>query len=434
MKRFPAFPALVALSVIAAVRASAQNAIENVVVETYYVSDAVDAVPNEAGGTLAEGSRTYRVYLDLCDSCALVGLYGSGQHPFDITSTALFYNNPDRGRTYGHMVNNGALDENTVALDSWLSLGGASTSRFGVLKEEDPDDASTLLFPNDLGMLGNDDALAGIPLTVADGLVQDTLGTTPPSFLPTGLVPDSVFGDSTAFAAYVSDSVRISCTGGMRGHGIGNKVLIAQLTTTGELSFHINVEISQADGTIRRYVPSDTLLAADETPNGLLVYPPACGCTDPDYLEYDPTAGCDDGSCATAIVFGCLDTLACNYDPGANFHLAALCCYGPGNCNGLDPQVVCPGVGVEEPLARLVFEAHPNPVEGILFFTVGGDRPAGSRIELLDGMGRLVLWEPVPAGGGAYSGRFDLSLQERGVYLLRMTRGGTYHTRVIVKG
>ena len=36
------------------------------------------------------------------------------------------------------------------------------------------------------------------------------------------------------------------------------------------------------------------------------------------YLEYDATAQCDDGSCATLIVSGCTDATACNYDTTAN--------------------------------------------------------------------------------------------------------------------
>ena len=35
------------------------------------------------------------------------------------------------------------------------------------------------------------------------------------------------------------------------------------------------------------------------------------------YLEYDASALCDDGSCATLIVNGCTDPTACNYDASA---------------------------------------------------------------------------------------------------------------------
>ena len=42
------------------------------------------------------------------------------------------------------------------------------------------------------------------------------------------------------------------------------------------------------------------------------------GCTDPAYLEYDSTANTDDGSCATAVVNGCTDPAYLEYDSTAN--------------------------------------------------------------------------------------------------------------------
>ncbi len=45
---------------------------------------------------------------------------------------------------------------------------------------------------------------------------------------------------------------------------------------------------------------------------------PTSGCTDPAFLEFDPYAGIDDGSCGTLVVEGCLYENATNYDPIAN--------------------------------------------------------------------------------------------------------------------
>ena len=42
------------------------------------------------------------------------------------------------------------------------------------------------------------------------------------------------------------------------------------------------------------------------------------GCTNSDYLEFDPDASTDDGSCNTLIVYGCLYDAATNYNPLAN--------------------------------------------------------------------------------------------------------------------
>ncbi len=46
--------------------------------------------------------------------------------------------------------------------------------------------------------------------------------------------------------------------------------------------------------------------------------PVEVGCTDADFLEYNPSANTDDGSCLTPVVVGCLDSEACNYNSDAN--------------------------------------------------------------------------------------------------------------------
>jgi len=46
--------------------------------------------------------------------------------------------------------------------------------------------------------------------------------------------------------------------------------------------------------------------------------PPILGCTNNDYVEYNPFASLDDSSCVTLKIFGCLDTTMYNWDPYAN--------------------------------------------------------------------------------------------------------------------
>ena len=46
--------------------------------------------------------------------------------------------------------------------------------------------------------------------------------------------------------------------------------------------------------------------------------PPILGCTDDDYVEWNPFATVDDGSCQTLKIFGCTDSTMYNYDPNAN--------------------------------------------------------------------------------------------------------------------
>lgn len=377
----------------------AQDLIEDVIVERYYVSDANDAT-DAIGGALVQGSVTYRVFIDLCDGCALRSVYADENHQLKIQSTAPFFNHLDRGRVYGHAITNGALDEGTVALDSWLAIGAASNQKRAVMKEEDDDGSIVGGMNNDGGSAGvaggllvNADPSALPALTERDGLVPLQSGSTalPLNFIVSGDDPEAVFGEVTTSGAFESNTFRMGCSG-VVGATATNRVLVAQLTTAGELSFCLNVEVQTPAGEVLKFVCSDAILLPDETANGLLVFPPQCGCTDPNFLEYDPSAGCDDGSCQTTIVFGCLDTLACNYDAGANFNVPQLCCYGPGDCNGLDITLICADVGVDE-RGALHLSVGPNPFREELWL----DYPAmhGSRVdlELYDAIGMRVFSE-----------------------------------------
>lgn len=420
----------------------AQSAIEDVIVEVYYVSDASDAT-DEAGGGLPAGSRTYRVYLDLCDDCALRAIYGDANHELRVASTAPFFNHLDRGRTYGHLIQNGALDEGTAALDSWLAMGAASNQKRGVLKSEDTDGSIVGGVNNDGGsaavaggLLVNTDPLAGIPLTEQDGLIPLVAGNTalPPNFNVSGTDPSTVFNDITVADLFSSLDTRLACSApGVVGATSANRVLVAQLTTTGELSFCLNVQVQTPNGSVLKFVCSDDVLLADETPNGLLVYPPQCGCTDPDFLEYDPNAGCDDGSCQTVIVFGCLDTTACNYDTDANFNVPQLCCYGPGNCNGLDIALVCPTVGVGEEQVGPVLSVFPNPVDDLLHVRVASSGPEIS-FALMDAMGRCVRQGSWTKASGNSGYVLDLSGLSNGLYHLRVRTSEGLVSTVVVKG
>lgn len=398
---------LFALPLVAG-RAAAQADIENVIVETYYVSDANDAT-DLTGGGLTEGSVTYRVFIDLCAGCGLRALYGDANHALSITSTAPFFNHADRGRTFGHQLNNAALTEGTAPLDSYLTLGRGSSQRLGVPKALDGDGSQVGGANNDGGsamvaggLLVNSTPAMGPALTVADGLLP--LGGVPgvPSgFIASGDDPAAMLNDATASSAFVSNDCRIACGApGATGPTAENQVLIAQLTTTGALTFHLNLEVERPDGVVVKYVATGDTLLPGEILSGLLVYPPDCGCTDPDYLEFDPLAGCDDGSCLTPIVFGCLDPEACNYSTTANFNVPQLCCYGIGDCNGLDPYLVCPTIGLAD-LGAGPLRVAPNPAhDAVRLF--GAER-LGASLEVLvhDASGRTVLRMSAPAAPDA---------------------------------
>jgi len=79
------------------------------------------------------------------------------------------------------------------------------------------------------------------------------------------------------------------------------------------------------------------------TDNTETIYDAACvypvcstfmGCTDPFFMEFDPFAPADDGSCSTARVWGCTYESATNFNPAANVD--------DGSCL-VETAVVCPG-------------------------------------------------------------------------------------------
>lgn len=86
--------------------ANAQNGLENITVEKYYVSNSVDATGSI--GALPVGSVTWRVYADLLPGYNLQAAYGVANHTLLITSSTTFFNNEDYGSTTptGISVNN----------------------------------------------------------------------------------------------------------------------------------------------------------------------------------------------------------------------------------------------------------------------------------------------------------------------------------------
>lgn len=377
----------------------AQNDIEGVDVEIYYISDSNDETDTD-GGFLEEGSTTYRVFVDLAPDAAISALYADPSHKFRMASTAVIFNNEDRGEALGFSIPGNRLNDNTVALDSWITIGGASDDHVGITKDSDTDGSIVGGANNDGGSQGiaggllvNADANAGQALTASDGLIADA-SAVPLNFFAGGTDPDtsSVLLDMNVDTLFESFNMNWSAPQGVKGiDTVVNRVLVAQITTKGDLMFNMNVRVLKDDGTIIDYIwggPTNN----DEVISGFLSYPATCGCNDPSFLEFDPTAGClDSTACITPIVFGCLDTNACNYDPAANFNVTALCCWGPDSCNGLDPQLVCPGVGIDEFPAANRVKAFPNPFSNELSVVLPGFLNECIDWSALDISGRHVL-------------------------------------------
>jgi hypothetical protein len=430
--------------------ANAQDAIKNVIVETYYVSDANDAT-DTTGGKLEAGSKTYRIYIQLKPGCKLMSLYGDNNNTLRISSTAPIFNNKDYGETFGKDIKTNNLKKNTVALDSWLTLGQttkkAAITYFGVPKSQDTDgsviggvnnDGGSAEVPG--GLLINSDPLAGIPLTTADGM--DTLANVESNWVINGFSDILSGEDSTIFGSvkpgteFKSNNAFLANTGVMGIDPDNNEVLVAQLTTQGEISFELNVQVFDpgADPSYRSlYVAQgiDTTNTSDQTitkVSPFLKYPQDCGCTDPNFLEYNSKYACNNSdSCKTRIILGCMDPNACNYNPNANYNVEGLCCY-PGLCYDRDISLACPSYG--QPLN---LEVYPNPAESQVTIQTSSIDNKEAKYIVYNYSGNIVLEKDLGIIDGKITDVLGLSDFGPGIYLVRLIAGSASDSRMFIK-
>ncbi len=254
MKRI--LPVILFLAIFGLNNTQAQG-LENIIVEKYYISDANDATVNSVGGVLPVGSVTYRIYVDMLPDYIFQDVYGDPNHECRIETSTLFFNNEDRGAVHP-TFNFNYCSDNTVMLDSWLSVGGACGSRMGILKDQD-DGVGTVI--NNDGVLQNIDPLAGIPLTQQDGLIAGT----PEPVVSVGLGTELMVFDSQndgtngpVFSTF--NGAWASLNGSVGPDPALNQVLVAQITTDGDLSFQFNVQIrNQTTLTVENYVASNPI-------------------------------------------------------------------------------------------------------------------------------------------------------------------------------
>ncbi|MFZ4706444.1 MAG: T9SS type A sorting domain-containing protein [Bacteroidales bacterium] len=433
------------------VTVSAQDAIKNVIVETYYISDANDAT-DTIGGKLEPGSKTYRIYVQLKPGCKLLSMYGDNTHLLKISSTAPVFNNLSYGETFGKDIKTSNLRKNTVALDSWLTLGQttkkAAITNFGILKSQDTNgsliggvnnDGGSAELPG--GLLSNNDALAGMALTLADGM--DSIANVESNWINHGFV-DLVSGeDSTIFGSvkpgseFASNDAYLSNTGVMGVNPESNQVLVAQLTTKGEISFELNLQVfdPEVDNTYRNYYVAkgiDSINTGEKTitkVSSYLKYPADCGCNDPNFLEYNKKYTCGTmDSCKTRIVLGCTDVNACNYDPNANFNVVYMCCY-PGKCYDRDISLACPS---DEAILHL--DIYPNPADSRITIQASpGNEKKDTKYVVYNYFGKIVLERDLGIINGKLNDDLDLTGFQSGIYVVRLISGDATDSRMFIK-
>ncbi len=237
----------------------AQPGLEGIEIETYYIADSNDV--STLNFPVPADAVTYRVFVDMNADWELQAIFGSTNtstgetDSLIIRSTEPFFNNEDRGKTFGYLISTNNIDENTVLLDSWFSTGRPSTTTEGVVKPEDTN-GGTPGFPNLDGLLQNDDPLAGIPISITDG---NMLGSASSTWTLIGITPTDLAAFNNINLAgnelFVLDGAFTSFSIPLHGPNGSNRVLIGQFTTAGDFSGQLNLQIKNSvTGEIQQWV------------------------------------------------------------------------------------------------------------------------------------------------------------------------------------
>ncbi|MEN9333841.1 MAG: Secretion system C-terminal sorting domain [Bacteroidota bacterium] len=410
--------------------------LDNLYIEKYYISDSNDAT-DTTGGILPVGSVTYRIYAKLLPGSKVSRIFGEAGHPFIIQSSAPFFNHSTEGKSFGKDFLKPRLGESLVALDTYITIGQVAKQGtnlyFGLPKNQDSNGSFVGGINNDggsemlaQGLMNNQTNDMGLALTQADGI--DTMVTTTANWSSAGILDFFTGNDSTIFGSIVPGSSfyseQFNLSAGFPYGGVvsdSNHVLLAQLTTAGEINFDLNLDVIYSDEngveqTIS-YVAKDTLLSGNEMYNPFLSYPYACGCNNPNYLEYNASYICyEEGSCLTPAVIGCMDSLACNFLPEANISAHELCCY-PGDCNNRDIIEVCPSLLVN----NFNCSIYPNPAENTVRINVVQPYNSELKIQWYNAYGTLLSTEEFSNTGLNFNESEDISGFTTGVYYVQIT-------------
>ena len=245
----------------------AQNGLEGIIVEKYYVTNANDTTVNADGGVLPVGSTTYRIFADMLPGYKFQAAYGVPGHELRLQTTTLFFNNEDRGAT-SPTYSKTQAQNNTVMLDSWLSVGGACNGNVGLLKADD-DGVNTV--SNADGVLQNNDTAAGLPLSVQDGMIAGSPEAVTFVGISTEIAMfDNLNDGSNGPLFSTSNGSWASLNGSYGPDSSTNRVLIAQITTDGMFTFELNIQIKSSNGVVEQYVARDP--AGNEILEPTLIY------------------------------------------------------------------------------------------------------------------------------------------------------------------
>lgn len=231
-----------------------RNGLEKIEVEKYYISNEADQaaadqesiLAGQPTGALPAGSVTYRIYADMLPGYKLSYVYGDpNNHPLLFSTTTKFYNNPAGALTPEN--SKADIKNKLLSLDSYITINRVTPTHLGIPKNEDDLLNNNIsATDNPSGILLNNDVSTAIPLTLKDGMIDGTASQLQTYNIP--LLSQTAFGNKTAENNFtiVDGSYFVANTDAPENGS--NRVLIAQVTTDGELHYELNLRIQPPTG------------------------------------------------------------------------------------------------------------------------------------------------------------------------------------------
>jgi hypothetical protein len=222
------------LFVVMAQAAFAQP-IEGIIVEPVHTQPSTDG---------SDPVVTYRIFVDLAPDHALQVVFGEVGHSLRFETSTVFRNS-EGGVIYAERLpSTGTAWTDALLHDSWFAMGKVGSGYVGIPRSMDTD-GSVVECPSGVaasadhvchkdGLLPTTDARSTINYFMEPGYLRD---------MPGALI-------ETTDGAW-------AMLGGVKGATPDNIVLIAQLVTSGDLHFVLNIQVGLPDGSYVRVVAKD---------------------------------------------------------------------------------------------------------------------------------------------------------------------------------
>ncbi len=218
--------------------AAIAQGLDSVWVETYHVWDSL--------GANGKPLVTYRIWVDMTPGYLMQVVYGDRAHDLEVSTTTEFYNAPDGSVKYADQLGVKEALTNLLALDSWFTVGAVSNRYLAVPLHLDKDGSLFTCPPFPRPGRGSDKKRS---LCKRDGL----LAADSVKAVVNWRFEPGYLGDIGGGVIHTMDGAW-AVLGGTPGVTEQNQILIAQVTTSGELSYKLNIQVATVDRVAIKYV------------------------------------------------------------------------------------------------------------------------------------------------------------------------------------